>query len=235
VLLATTPLAANPALYRKLPYDAAADFLPVSFIADWAALLVVHPSVPAKTIPEFVKLARAKPGQLTYSSAGIGSFVHLAPEMLFSRAGIKITHVPYKGAVPALTDVVAGFIDAKLDSFVTSIPHMRTGRLRAIGVSSAERMPQAPDVPTIAEQGYPGYSAAIWLGLVVPKGTPRDVISRLETAFIAAVKDRDVNARLVEDGIRPVGGTAGDLEALIRREQAQWSKVVRAIGLKPFE
>ena len=235
VLLATTPFAANAALYKKLPYDAAADFTPVSFIADWAALYVVHPSVPARTFPEFVRLAKSRPGQLTYSSAGVGSFVHLAPEMLFNRAGIKLTHVPYKGAAPALTDVIAGFIDAKLDSYVTSIPHMKTGRLRALGVSSAERMVQLPEIPTIAEQGYPGYAAAIWLGLVVPKGTPSDIVTRLESAFITAVKDRDVSARLIDDGIRPVGGTAADLDALIRKERAQWSKLVRDIGLKPTQ
>ena len=235
VLLATTPLAANPSLYRKLPYDASTDFVPVSFIADWAALFVVHPSVPARSFPEFVRIAKAKPGQLTYSSAGVGSFVHLAPEMLFSRAGIKVTHVPYKGAVPALTDVIAGFIDAKLDSYVTSIPHMKSGRLRALGVSGADRMVQVPDIPTLAEQGYPGFAAAIWLGLVVPKGTPAEVIGQLESAFIAAVKDRDVNTRLIDDGIRPVGGTAADLDALIRRERAQWAKLAHDIGLKPSQ
>ncbi|MCC6532748.1 MAG: tripartite tricarboxylate transporter substrate binding protein [Burkholderiales bacterium] len=233
LLLATTPLAANPALYKKLPYDAAADFVPVSFIADWAALLVVHPSVPARSFGEFVKLAKARPGELTYSSAGVGSFVHLAPELLFNRAGIKVTHVPYKGAVPALTDVLAGFISAKLDSYVTSIPHMKTGRLRALGVSSAERMLQVPEVPTLAEQGYPGFAAAIWLGLVVPKGTPGDIVTRLEAAATAAVKDKDVSARLVADGIRPVGGSAKELDALMRAEQAQWSKLIRDIGLKP--
>jgi len=234
VLLATTPFAANPALHRKLPFDSAADFVPVSFIADWAAIYVVHPSIPARSFPEFVKLAKANPGKLTYSSAGIGSFVHLAPEMLFNRAGIKVTHVPYKGAAPALTDLIAGFVDTKLDSFVTSNPHLKTGRLKAIGVSGAERMVQLPDVPTIAEQGCPGYAAAIWLGLVVPRGTSPDVIARLETAFIAAVKDKDISARLIEDGIRPVAGTAADLGALIRREHAQWAKLIADIGLKPM-
>jgi len=234
VLLATTPFAANPALHRKLPFDSAADFLPVSFIADWAAIYVVHPSIPARSFPEFVKLAKANPGKLTYSSAGIGSFVHLAPEMLFHRAGIKVTHVPYKGAAPALTDLIAGFVDAKLDSYVTSNPHLKSGRLKAIGVSGAERMVQVPDIPTIAEQGYPGYAAAIWLGLMVPRGTSPEVVSRLETAFIAAVKDRDVSSRLIDDGIRPVAGTAADLGALIRREHAQWSKLITDIGLKPM-
>lgn len=234
VLLATTPFAANPALHRKLPFDPGADFVPVSFIADWAALYVVHPSIPARSFPEFVKLAKANPGKLTYSSAGVGSFVHLAPELLFNRAGIKVTHVPYKGAAPALTDVVAGFIDAKLDSYVTSIPHMKTGRLRAIGVSSAERMVQVPEVPTIAEQGYPGYAAAIWLGLLVPRGTSPEIVARLETAFIAAVKDKEVSGRLIDDGIRPVAGSAADLGALIGKERTQWSKLINDIGLKPL-
>jgi tripartite-type tricarboxylate transporter receptor subunit TctC len=235
LLLASTALAANKFLHRKLAYDAATDFVPVALIADWGAILVVHPSVPAKNLTEFVAAAKARPGLMTYSTAGTGTWPHLATEMLNSRAGIKMVHVPYKGAVPALTDVLGGFIDAKIDSYVTSMPHIKTGKLRALGVSSAERMVQAPDIPTIAEQGYAGYAAAIWAGVMAPKNTPREAVAKLESTIVASVKDRDITARLIDDGVRPVGGSAAELDKLLKNELALWAKVIRDIGIKPAE
>jgi tripartite-type tricarboxylate transporter receptor subunit TctC len=157
LLRTSTALAANKFLHRKLSYDAATDFAPVALIADWGAILVVHPSVPAKTTPALMQLAKTRNGQITYSSAGNGTWQYLATEMLLHRAGVKMVHVPYKGAAPALVDVIGGFIDAKIDSYVTAMPNIKAGRLRALGVSCADRMVQAPDIPTIAEQGYPGY------------------------------------------------------------------------------
>ncbi|HTD91117.1 MAG TPA: tripartite tricarboxylate transporter substrate binding protein [Burkholderiales bacterium] len=235
LLLASTALAANKSLHRKLSYDPATDFAPVSLLADWGAILVVHPSVPAKTLTEFIHAAKARPGVMTYSTAGNGTWPHLATEMLNSRAGIKMVHVPYKGAVPALTDVIGGFIDAKIDSYVTAMPNIKSGRLRALGVTSAERMLQAPDIATIAEQGYPGYATAIWAGLMAPKNTPREVIAKLESNAAASVKDREVNARLIDDGVRPVGSSAADMDKLLKSELALWAKVIREIGIKPVE
>ena len=235
LLLASTALAANKSLHRKLAYDASTDFAAVSLLADWGAIVVIHPSIPAKTLGEFVQVVKARPGEITYSSAGTGTWPHLAQEMLNSRAGISMVHVPYKGAAPALQDVLGGFIHTKIDSYVTSMPHIKTGKLRALGVTTAERMLQAPEIPTVAEQGYPGYAAAIWAGLMAPKNTPREVIVKLESNVVASVKDRDVNAQLIGDGLRPVGSTAADLDKLLKSELALWAKVIREIGIKPTE
>ena len=232
LLLATTALAANKSLHRKLPYDAAVDFSGVSLLADWGAIMVVHPSVPAKTLAELIRLARQRQGQMTYSSAGNGTWPHLATEMLLHRAAVKMVHVPYKGAAPALADVIGGFIDAKLDSYVTAMPNIKAGRLRALGVSSAARMVQAPEIPTIAEQGYPGYATAIWAGLMVPRKTPREVITRLESSTVASVKDREVTAQLINDGVRPAGSSAAEQDQLLRDELALWAKVIRDVGIK---
>jgi tripartite-type tricarboxylate transporter receptor subunit TctC len=235
LLMASTAFAANKFLHRKLAYDAATDFAPVALLADWGAIVVIHPSIPSKTLAEFVKLVKERPGEMTYSTAGNGTWPHLAQEMLNSRAGIKMVHVPYKGAAPALQDVLGGFIHTKIDSYVTSMPHIKTGKLRALGVTTAERMVQAPDIPTVAEQGYAGYAAAIWAGLMAPKNTPREVIAKLESNVVASVKDRDINAQIMNDGMRPVGGSAADLDKLLKSELVLWAKVIRDIGIKPAE
>ena len=235
LLLASTAFASIRFLQRKLPYDTATDFVPVSLLADWGAIVVIHPSIPAKTLTEFINVVKARPGQMTYSTAGTGSWPHLAQEMLNNRASVKMIHVPYKGAVPALQDVLGGFIDTKIDSYVTSMPHIKTGKLRALGVTTAGRMVQAPDIPTVAEQGYAGYAAAIWSGLMAPKNTPREVIAKLESSVAAAVKDREVNAQLINDGVRPVGSTAAELDKLIKSEFVLWAKVIKEIGIKPAE
>jgi tripartite-type tricarboxylate transporter receptor subunit TctC len=235
LLMASTALASARYLHRKLAYDPAADFVPVSLLADWGAIVVIHPSVPSKTLKEFIALVKTRPGDITYSSAGNGTWPHLAQEMLNNRAGIKMVHVPYKGAAPALQDVLGGFIHTKIDSYVTSMPHIKTGKLRALGVTTAERMVQAPEIPTVAEQGYAGYAAAIWAGLMAPKNTPREVIAKLESNVAASVKDRDINAQLINDGVRPVGSSAAELDKLLKSELALWGKVIPEIGIKPAE
>lgn len=230
-LFATTSITANASLHRKLPYDARADFVPVALVCDWAGVLIVHPSVPANNLREFMQLAKANPGKLSYGSAGNGTWPHLAMEMLNHRAAVRMVHVPYKGAAPALRDVVGGFIESKIESYVTAIPHMRLGRLKAVAVTSGARMSQIPDVPTIAEQGYPGYDSAIWQGIVGPRGLPRDIVSKLEQHVAAILKLPDIVQRLHDDGMRPLSGTAGDLDALMRREFGQWQQVVRDVGI----
>jgi tripartite-type tricarboxylate transporter receptor subunit TctC len=235
LLLATTAFTANPALHKKLPYDPLADFVPIALAADWGGFLVVHPSIPANTLADFVKLIKANPNRLSYSSAGTGTWPHLSMEMFKSMAGIKIVHVPYKGVVPALQDVIAGYVAAKIDSYATSMPHIKSGRLKLIAVTTAQRLPQVPDTPTIAEQGYPGYDSAIWLGLVTSKGTPKDIVSRLEQNVVAIIKDREFARKLDEDGFRPLGGRGSDLDALIRKELAQWQRVVRETGISPLD
>ncbi len=231
LLLGSTALASNKSLHRKLSYDAGADFLGVSLLADWGAILVIHPSIPAKKTVELMQLAKARNGQMTFSSAGNGTWPHLAMEMLLHRAGVKMAHIPYKGAVPALTDVIGGFVDAKLDSYVTCMPHIKAGRLRALGSTTAERMVQAPDIPTIMEQGFPGYATAIWSGILAPRGTPREAISKLETHTIAAVKDREVTQQLINDGVRPAGSTAAEMDKLLRDDIALWAKVIKDVGI----
>jgi tripartite-type tricarboxylate transporter receptor subunit TctC len=231
LLLGSTALPSNKSLHRKLSYDAGTDFQGVAWLADWGAILAVHPSVPAKTTPELLKLAGARDGQMTYSSAGNGTWPHLAMEMLLHRAGVKMRHIPYKGAVPALTEVIGGFIDAKLDSYVTCMPNIKAGRLRGISVTTATRMSQAPDIPTIAEQGFPGYATAIWSGLLAPRGTPRDPIVRLEAAAMASVQDRDINQQIMNDGMRPVGASGAEMDKLLKSEIALWARVIRDAGV----
>ena len=235
LLMASTAFAANRFLHRRLAYDAVADFAPVALLADWGAIVVIHPSIPSRSLGEFVALVKQRPGEMTYSTAGNGTWPHLAQEMFNSRAGIRMVHVPYKGAAPALQDVLGGFIHTKIDSYVTSMPHIRTGKLRALGVTTAQRMVQAPDIPTVAEQGYAGYAAAIWAGLMAPKNTPREVIAKIERHAVASVTDREVSAQIVNDGMRPVGGSAAELDKLLRGELALWEKVIRDIGIKPAE
>jgi tripartite-type tricarboxylate transporter receptor subunit TctC len=207
--------------------------VPIALITDWAGLLVVHPSVPGNTLPEFVRFVKANPGKLSYSSAGTGTWPHLAMEMLKSRSGMQMVHVPYKGAAPALQDTIAGFVAAKIDSYITSMPQVKSGRLKLLGVTTAGRMLQAPDVPTIAEQGYPGFDTAIWLGVLAPKGTPEDIASKLEQNIIAIIKEKDIAQRLYDDGYRPRAGTAAEFAALIRKEVSQWRQVIRDVGISP--
>jgi tripartite-type tricarboxylate transporter receptor subunit TctC len=235
LLMASTAFAANQFLHRRLSYEPLRDFTPVALLADWGAIVVIHPSLPSRTLGEFVAFVKQRPGALTYSTAGNGTWPHLAQEMFNSRAGIKMVHVPYKGAAPALQDVLGGFIHTKIDSYVTSMPHINTGKLRALGVTTAERMVQAPQIPTVAEQGYAGYAAAIWAGLMAPKNTPREIVAKLESNVVASVKDRDITAQIINDGMRPVGGSAADLERRLKDELVLWEKVIRDIGIKPAE
>jgi tripartite-type tricarboxylate transporter receptor subunit TctC len=235
LLLATTSVTANPSLRKKLPYDPQTDFVPIALLADWGGLFALHPSVPGKTLGEFVKFVKANPDKLSYSSAGTGTWPHLSMEMFTHRAGIRMVHIPYKGAVPALQDVIAGFVAAKIDSYITTVPHMKTGRLKVLAVTTGSRMSQLPEIPTIAEQGYPGYDTAIWLGLVAPKGTPRDIVAKLEQNVIAIIKDKDMTSRLIEDGYRPRAASGAELGAFIRSEVAQWQQVVREVGISPTD
>ncbi|HTP97432.1 MAG TPA: tripartite tricarboxylate transporter substrate binding protein [Burkholderiales bacterium] len=227
LLLATTSVTTNPWLHKKLPYDTLRDFAPVALLTDWAGLLVVHPSVPVKSLSELIKLAKASPGKLTYASAGVGSWIHLATEMLKMRAGVNIVHVPYKGAVPALQDVLAGFVMIKIDSYITAMPHVKAGRLKLLAVSTAERIPQLPDVPAFSEQGLPGFDSTIWLGVMARAGTPKNTLAKLEQNIVAIIKERSMSDKLVEDGYRPRGNGAVEFGAFVRKELAQWQQVVK--------
>ena len=229
---AAGPLAVNPALYDKLPYDPLKDFAPITNMVNFPLLLVTHPSVPAKTTRELVALAKAKPGTLYYSSPGSGNSGHLAGELFNSVAGVKTVHVPYKGQGPALADLLAGQVQMLYSSIPSVLPHVKQGQLNAIAVGSAKRVPSLPDIPTIAESGVPGYEAYSWVGMVAPAGTPKDVIARLNREIVDILKQKDVAEKLNAQGALPVGDTPEQFAAYIKAEMEKWGAVVRAANIK---
>jgi tripartite-type tricarboxylate transporter receptor subunit TctC len=229
VLMATTSHTANPSIYKKLPYDTAKDFAPIALIGDMPGLLVANPSMPPNNFAEFISYAKSH--KLSYGSAGSGTFPHLSMELLKSRAGLDMMHIPYKGAAPALTDLVGGVYQVKIDAYITAAAFVRSGKLKLYAVTSTERMAQLPDVPTVAESGYPGFESTYWLGIVAPSRTPADVRAKLEKAFTEAVHDKDVAAKLNESGTRPLGESAATLDKLITRELARWPEVIKNAGI----
>ncbi|OGA37898.1 MAG: hypothetical protein A3G24_04940 [Betaproteobacteria bacterium RIFCSPLOWO2_12_FULL_62_13] len=221
----------NPTLYPKLPYDTVKDFAPITQIAVQPLLVNVHPSLPVKSVKDLIALAKARPGQLNYGSAGSGSGGHLATEILSMMAGIKMTHVPYRGSAAAMMDVVAGNTQLMILTLITSLPQVRAGKLRAIGVTSAQRSPVVPEVPTVAET-IPGYEVEVSYFMLAPAGTPRDIITKLHAEAARALKQPDVVERLARDGARPVGNTPDETARYIDREIVKWGKAVKASGAK---
>jgi tripartite-type tricarboxylate transporter receptor subunit TctC len=221
-----------PALYPKLPYDPVRDFSPVSVVAATSFVLVAHPSIPARSVKEFVALARAKPGELRFGSAGSGSATHLSAELFKSMAKIDAIHVPYKGGSQAIVDVLSGQIDFMFDTIPNSMPRIKAGKLRALGVTGSQRSPVAPDLPTIAAAGVPGYEATTWFGLLAPAATPRDTVNRLSEAARKVVGAADMKQRMLSQGIEPVGNTPDEFARLIKLELPKWAKVVQASGAK---
>jgi len=216
----------NPAL-GKLPYDPVRDFAPVSLLATAPLVLVVHPSLPVKSVKELIALARARPGTLNYASNGRGSSSHMAAELFAALAQIKIEHVPYKGLAPALTDLLGGRVELMFSSAVAILPQVTAGRLRALATTGATRSPVTPNLPTIAESGIVGYETASWYGVAVPAGTPEPVIDRLSTELRRIVQSPQMRAQLLEDGATPVGSTPAAFAAHIKAELARWSRLVR--------
>ena len=224
----------NPAVIKNTPYDLERDFAPVSMTVVVPNLLYSHPSLPAKTVKELIAFARARPGQLSYASAGVGSTSHLAMELFLSMTNTKMLHVPYKGASQAAIDVMAGHLPLTFGNIMNALPHTRSGRVRALGVTSAKRVSAAPEIPAIAEAGLPGYEAVQWYGLLAPAGTPRDIIVKLHAGVLRALQDPAVRKRFIEDGAEPSpSATPEDFAALIRVEIAKWAKVVKAAGIQP--
>ncbi len=222
----------NPGLYRKLPYDAVKDFAPVSLVVLSPGILVVGPGMRARTAREFIELARARPGQMTFSSAGTGSPPHLAMELLKSMAGIDLVHVPYKGGAEYMADVGGGRIDATITSIAAVLPLVKTGKARALAVSSRTRAAATPEVPTMMEAGVPGYEAVSWYGLLAPAGTPRAVVERLSAETVRVLRMDDVRERLTGQGLEPVGNTPREFAARITEELPKWSRVIQAAGIK---
>jgi tripartite-type tricarboxylate transporter receptor subunit TctC len=226
------PLAINPSLYAKLPYDASRDFAPVSLVTVMPFVLVVHPSLPVKSVKELIALAKSRPGQLNYGSPGNGSTTHLANELLKSMTGMQIAHVPYKGVAPAATDLISGNIQMMSGDLSTLVPHVRSGRMRPLAVTSARRSTLLPDLPTVAEAGVPGYEAIGWFGVLVPAGTPAAIVERLNSAMVKGLAARDARQRLSAFGGDVAVGTPEQFAAHIRTEAAKWGKLIKAIGLK---
>jgi tripartite-type tricarboxylate transporter receptor subunit TctC len=222
--------AINSSLYKKMPYDAMKDFAPVTLVAEVPNMLVVHPSVPAKSVQELLALAKAKPGSLTFASSGNGSSIHLSGELFKSLAGVDMLHIPYKGSSPAVSDLLGGQVNMMFDNMPSSLPHVKAGKLRALAVTSAKRSPAMPDLPTLAETGITGYDAAAWFGVLAPAGTPPDVIKKLNTEIVKVLNMPEVAARLSVQGAVPTTNTPEQFAAYIKSETAKWAKVVKASG-----
>jgi tripartite-type tricarboxylate transporter receptor subunit TctC len=225
--------ALNVALYRKLPYDPVRDFAHVILAARAPNVLVVHPSVPAKNVKELIALAKARPGKLNFSSSGSGGVAHLAMEMFRSVAGIDIVHVPYKGAGPAMTALVSGEVQLMMATAPVALTQMKANRVRALAVASLKRSTLVPDLPTIAEAGYPGFQADTWYGVIAPLRTPAAIVTQLNGDVGRVLRMRDVQAQLEQQGAEPAGSTPQEFRAFVEAEVARWSKVIRATGIEP--
>ena len=219
-------------LYPKLPYDAVRDFAPVVYAVSTVSVLTVHPALPVRSLKDLLALARAKPGQLTYASGGSGTSAHLFMELLKMNTGVDIVHVPYKGSAPAATDVMAGQVSMQFDPMPSSLPFIKSGKLRALTVSSGTRSPVLPDVPTTIEAGVPGYDYLSWLSFVAPAGTPREVIVKLNAEINRILQDPDVRQKLNGLGMSPVGGTPEELGAHIKKQVEVWTKVIQVSGAR---
>jgi tripartite-type tricarboxylate transporter receptor subunit TctC len=224
--------AINPALNPKLPFDPVKDFTPVSLVASIPFAMIVHPSVPAKSVQEFIALAKSKPGQLNYSSAGNGTSNHLAGELLKSMAGIDLVHVPYKGSAPALNDLLAGQVSMMFDLVLTAAPHIKSGAARGLAVTGAQRSAVLPNLPTVAESGLPGYEVSAWFGIFAPAGVPQPVAQRLNAEFVKVMQQPDLKQRLASLGADPLTSTPEEFSSYLRSEIDKWAKVVKTSGMK---
>jgi tripartite-type tricarboxylate transporter receptor subunit TctC len=225
-------LAANPALYKSLPYDPISDFAPITLIAMVPNVLVVGPAVSSRTVAELVALAKSKPGALDYGSGGNGSAAHLATEYFKLKAGVDLQHIPYKGTAPALADLLGGQIALMITGLPPVLPHVKSGKLRILGVASAQRLKQFPEIPTIAESGVPGYEATQWYGILAPAQTPKDLVARLNRDIVKALKEPTVAEKLASEGADPVGNSPEQFAAFIRSEIDLWGRVIRATGAR---
>ena len=232
IMLATNTLAINASLYRNPGYDLEKDFAPIMLVSTTPLVLVVHPSLPAYSVKQFVALAKSRPDELHYSSAGNGSTAHLAGQMLNSTAGIRLVHVPYKGTAQGITDLLSGQVQLSFPGLSAVLPQINAGRLRALAVTSANRAGAMPDLPTIAGSGFPGYEAIIWNGVMAPAGTPRDVIMKLNAGLLPIMGSADIKERSANQGIQAVSGTPEEFAAYVKADIARWRKAVRESGVR---
>ncbi len=225
--------ATSQSMYRNLPYDPVTDFAPVTLVANVTNVIVVHPSIPAKSVKELVALAKARPGQLVFGSGGLGAITHLAGEMLKQTADVNILHVAYKGSGQAMIDLLGGHISMMFENLPGAIGHIKGGKLRALAVLSEKRSPAVPDLPTIAQAGLPGCEANSWFGLLTTAGTPREIVDRLNREFVAVIRKPEVTARMADIGAEAVGSSAEEFGGLIRSERDKWTKVIRTANIQP--
>lgn len=233
ILMVSAGHVINPAMVKKLPYDSIKDFTPISVIADVPTAFVVHPSLPAKSIKEFIAIAKARPGEINYSTAGRGTVGHLSAELLNSMANIKLVHVPYKGTGQAMVDLVAGHVQMQFPSMPAAVQHVRTGKLRMIAQTGKKRSPAAPETPTMEESGLPGFVVSSGFAMFAPAGTPRPVIDRIHAALVKALNDPVVRSSLAQQGAEVVASTPEEHNQFNRSEIAKWIKVARAAGIQP--
>ena len=233
ILMTASTLALNPIMYKNIKYDPVKDFAPISQVASIPNVILVHPSVPAKTLKDLIALAKSKPGELTYASAGIGTSPQMGMELLKHMAGIDIQHIPFRGSGPAVTETISGRVSITLASTLQAKPFVEGGQLRALAVTGAKRSETMPDVPPVAEAGVPGYEALQWYGLLAPAGTPQDIVQRLQEETARALNAPDVKKRLADDGAESVGTTSAEFAKFIKDEIEKWSNVARVANIKP--
>ncbi len=233
LLLANANYTINPSLFKTLPFDPIREFAPVALIANVTNVLAVHPSVPAKSVKELIAFAKAHPGQLNFASPGNGTSSHLAGELFRQLAKIEVTHIPYKGATPAITDLIAGQVSFTIASMLSVLPYAKQGRLRLLAVTTAKRSTALPELPTIAESGLPGFEVANWFGVIATGGTPRTIVERLNAELVRIARSPDIAEKLAAQGADPATGTPDDFERFIQAELKKWAAVVRGAGIQP--
>ena len=222
----------NPWLYKNMPFDTLRDFAAISQLTSMPQVLVVHPSVPAKSVKDLIAYAKSNPGKLNFASGGSGTAIHLAGELFKTMAGVDMVHVAYKGAAPAMTDLLSGQVSLMFDQILSAFPHVKSGKLRALAVTPEKRSPAAPELPTVAEVALPGYAVTTWHGLLAPAGTPRPVVQRLNAEAVKALQAPDLRERFASQGVDPVSSTPEQFAAFMKAELEKWRKVVAASGSK---
>lgn len=227
LFLGNISMAFNAALYKKLPFNAIRDFAPISLATEQPNIIVTHSSLPAKTLQEFVNMAKKQPGKLTYASAGLGSGTHLAMEMLMMSQKIKLVHVPYKGTGPAVTALLGNETSAFMSTFASALPHVKSGRLRGIAVTTKTRSPVLPDVPTVEQSGVPGFEYATWYGILTQSAVPKPIVEKLNKTIVAVMSTPDMKQRYARQGMEAIPGTSAEFVKLLRSETDKWAKVVR--------
>jgi tripartite-type tricarboxylate transporter receptor subunit TctC len=232
LIMCTPSQVINAILYKNLSRDLLGEFAPISLVGSGQFVLIVNLAVPAKTVPQFIQLAKAKPGSLHYASAGNGNVTHLAGELFKAAAGVDLVHVPYKGSGPAMTEVIGGQVQAMFANIVAAMPQIRAGKVHALASSGAKRSAAAPDLPTIAESGVPGYEVTAWFGLFAPKGTPREITAKLHTATLKALKSSETRERLGREGLETVGNSPAEFATYLQSEARKWAKAVEISGAR---